>query len=96
MEDIKVLIDEEKINKRIKEIANEISNKYNDEEIILICVLKGAIYFTLELSKNIRNNSVILDFVKVKSYGNNVRETTGNIQFQLDISENIENKKINN
>ena len=94
MEDIKVLINEEKINKRIKEIANEISNNYNNEEIILICVLKGAVYFTLELSKKIKNNSVILDFVKVKSYGNNVREATGNIQFQLDVSENIENKNV--
>lgn len=94
MKNIKVLIDEERINKRIEEIANEISKKYNNEEIILVCVLKGAVYFTLELSKKIRNNSVILDFVKVKSYGNNVRESTGNIQFDLDISENIENKNV--
>ena len=94
MENIKVLIDEEKINKRIEEIADVISKKYNNEEIILICVLKGAVYFTLELSKKIKSNFVILDFVKVKSYGNNVRESTGNIQFDLDISENIENKNV--
>lgn len=94
MKDIKVLIDEERINSRIEEIGNEISNKYNNEEIILVCVLKGAVYFALELSKKIKNNSVILDFVKVKSYGNNARESTGNIQFDLDISENIENKNV--
>ena len=94
MDNIKVLIDEKKIKERIVQIGNEISNKYDNEEIILICVLKGAVYFTLELSKNIKNNSVILDFVKVKSYGNNVRESTGEIQFDLDISENIENKNV--
>lgn len=94
MKNIKVLIDEKKISKRIEEIGKEISKKYNGEEIVLVCVLKGAVYFTLELSKKIKNNSVILDFVKVKSYGNNVRESTGNIQFDLDISENIENKNV--
>ena len=94
MNNIKVLIEEEKIKDRIVQIGDEISKKYINEEIILICVLKGAVYFTLELSKNIKNNSVILDFVKVKSYGNNVRETTGEIKFDLDISENIENKNV--
>lgn len=94
MEVIKVLIDEEKVKNRIEEIANEISKKYNNEEIILVCVLKGGAYFTLELFKNIKNNNIILDFVKVKSYGNNVREATGNIQFDLDMSENIENRNV--
>ena len=94
MEDIKVLIDEEKVQKRIQEIADEISNKYGNEEVILVCILKGGAYFTLELFKKIKSNNVILDFVKIKSYGNNVRETTGNIQFDLDVSENIENKNV--
>lgn len=94
MDNIKVLINEEEINKRIEELALEISNKYNNEEIVLICVLKGAIYFTLELSKKIKNNSIILDFVKVKSYDNSVREATGNIKFNLDVSQDIENKNV--
>lgn len=94
MKDIKVLIDEERIEKRIQEIANEILNKYGDEEIILVCILKGGAYFTLELFKKIKSYNVILDFVKIKSYGNNVRETTGNIQFDLDVSQDIENKNI--
>lgn len=91
---INVLIDEEKLNKRIQELADEISNNYQNEEIVLVCILKGAVYFAIELSKKIKNNSIILDFMKVKSYGNNMRETTGNIQFNLDISENIENKNV--
>ena len=94
MEDIKVLIDEEKINKRIEELADEISKKHNNEEVVLVCVLKGAAYFTLELSKKLRFNKTIIDFVKIKSYENNVRESTGDIKFNLDISENIENKNV--
>ena len=94
MKDIKVLIDEEKIEKRIQEIADEILSKYGDKEIILVCILKGGAYFTLELFKKIKSNNVILDFVKIKSYGNNVREATGNIQFDLDVSQDIENKNV--
>lgn len=94
MEQIKVLINEEKINKRIEEIANEILENYKDEEIILVCILKGAAYFTIELSKKIKNNNVILDFMKVSSYGMNARETTGKINLSLDISQNIDGKNV--
>jgi len=95
MEKVKVLINEERISKRIEEIANEISESYNkDEEIVLVCILKGAIYFTIELSKKIKNKNVILEFMKVSSYGINARETTGKINFSLDISQNIEGKNV--
>lgn len=93
MERIKVLINEEKINERIEEIAREISENYK-EEIILVCILKGATYFTIDLSKKIKNNNVILDFMKVSSYGINARETTGKINLSLDISQNIEGKNV--
>ena len=94
MEKIKVLINEEKINKRIEEIANEISEAYKDEEIILVCILKGSVYFTIDLSKKIKNNNVIIDFMKVSSYGINARETTGKINLGLDISQDIEGKNV--
>lgn len=51
---INVLINEEKLQSRINEIANEIANDFKNEEIILICVLKGSVYFTIDLSK--KNN----------------------------------------
>lgn len=92
--DIKVLIDEEKINKRIEEIASKISSDFKDEEIILVCILKGATYFAVELSKKIKNTPVIIDFMKVSSYGINNRETTGKINFTLDISQDITNKNV--
>ena len=94
MEQIKVLIDEEKINKRIIELAKQIEYKYKGEEIILVCVLKGAAYFAVELSKRMESNKVILDFVKVKSYEGNSTNSSGNIRFDLDISQNIENKNV--
>ena len=94
VENIKVLIDEEKLNDRVKEIANQISKDYKNEEIILVCVLKGAAYFTIDLSKNIKNDNVIIEFMKVSSYGVNNRETTGKIDFTLDITQDIEGKNV--
>jgi len=94
LERIKVLINEEKLNSRIEEIANQISKEYENQEIILVCILKGAAHFTIDLSKKIKNDNVIIDFMKVSSYGINNRETTGKINFVLDISQNIEGKNV--
>ena len=76
---INVLINEEKLQSRINEIANEIANDFKNEEIILICVLKGSVYFTIDLSKKITNNSIILDFMKVSSYENGSTSSSGKI-----------------
>ena len=93
MENLNVLIDEEKLNNRIKEMAKQIENEYKNEEIVLVCILKGAVYFTVELSKNIKDSSVILDFMKVSSYGEGT-QTTGNVELKVDLSTNIENKNV--
>lgn len=94
LEKVKVLIEKEQIEKRIIELAEQISKEYNGEDITIVCVLKGAAYFALDLSKKIKNSDVIMDFVKVSSYGNNQRETTGKIDFKLDITEDIEGKNV--
>lgn len=94
LEKINVLIDEETLQNRINELAEEISNDYKNEDIILICILKGSIYFTVDLSKKITCNSIILDFMRVSSYENTATESSGKINFKLDISENIKNKNV--
>lgn len=93
LDEIKVLIDEEKLSKRIEEIAEKICKDYNNEEIVLVCILKGAVYFAVDLSKKITNSEVILDFMKVSSYGNNTK-TTGKVELKIDLSTNIENKNV--
>ena len=93
MNNINVLIDEKSLHQKIKELANEISNDYQNEEIILICILKGSVYFATALSQEIKDSSIILDFMKVSSYGSST-ESTGNIDFKLDLSENIENRNV--
>lgn len=90
---INVLINEDTIQKRINELALEISKDYKNNEIVLICILKGASYFAIDLSKKIINNDVVLDFMKVSSYGNNL-ETTGKISLNLDTSVDIKDKNV--
>ena len=91
-EKIKVLINKEQINNREKELAIQIEKDYQNKEIVMICILKGAAYFAIDLSKKIKNN-IIMDFMKVSSYGN-AKESSGNIKFALDISESIKGKDI--
>lgn len=93
LDNLKILINEQELNKRILEIAKKISKDYTNEEIILICTLKGAAYFAIDLSKRITNNDIIMDFIKVSSYGSQT-ESTGKVDLTLDISQNIENKNV--
>lgn len=91
MKKIKVLIDEEKINKRLDELAIQIMNDYKEKDLMFLCILKGSIFFTVELSKRIKNN-VQFEFVEVSSYENN--ESTGKIKLNKDITQSIEGKEV--
>lgn len=92
MENIKVLFDEKTINKRVKELAHELYKKYQDEEVVFICTLKGAVFFTCDLLKNYKGDARI-EFLRVSSYKGT--ETTGTIEMNLSISkENIMKKHV--
>ena len=65
-EKIKVLLSEEEVDSRIKQIAEKVSKDYAGKEIHLICVLKGGVFFTCELAKRI-TVPVSLDFMSVSS-----------------------------
>ncbi len=91
MLDLDVMIDEETIQKRIGEMAEEIDKCYHGENIIAICVLRGAIYFTVDLTKKMKT-PIETDFIRVSSYVGT--ESTGNIRMTLDISENIEGRDV--
>ena len=64
---IEVLISEEKLQARIKELAEEIKKDYNDSEVLFCSVLKGAIFFAVDLMKNYDGDALV-DFVRVSSY----------------------------
>ena len=91
MKKIKVLISEEKINNRLDELANQIMDEYKGKDIVFLCILKGSIFFTVELAKRIKNN-IQYEFVEVSSYENN--ESTGKVKLNKDITQSIEGKEV--
>ena len=76
-------ISEEKLDKRIREIAAEISKDYAKKEIRLVCILKGSIFYTCELAKRL-TVPVTLDFMSVSSYGSGT-ESSGDIKIKKDL-----------
>jgi hypoxanthine phosphoribosyltransferase len=77
IEDLKVLFSEEQLQKRIKELATEMNKFYNGEEVIAICVLKGAVMFATDLVKNL-NMPIKMEFIRLSSYGSSTT-TSGKV-----------------
>lgn len=67
-ETVKVMIPEEQVEERIKQLGEQISKDYAGKQIHLICVLKGGVFFMCELAKRI-SVPVSMDFMSVSSYG---------------------------
>lgn len=89
---IKVLISEEDVQKKIRELGAIISKDYEGKEIHLICVLKGGVFVTCELAKNI-TVPLSLDFMAVSSYGDE-QVSSGRVKIVKDLDEPIEGKDI--
>lgn len=91
-EKIKVLLSEEEVDARIKQIAAQISRDYAGREIHLICVLKGGVFFTCELAKRL-TIPVSLDFMSVSSYGSGTK-SSGVVKIIKDLDEPLEGKNV--
>lgn len=87
-----ILFDEETINKRVEELAEQLYKVYGDENVVFICTLKGAVFFTCDLLKKYKGNAMI-DFLRVSSYDGD--HSTGKISLNLSISEkNIKDQNV--
>lgn len=91
-EKIKVLISEEEVDARIRELGEKISKEYEGKQIHLICVLKGGVFFMCELAKRI-TVPVSMDFMCVGSYGDGTK-SSGVVRLAKDMDESIENKEV--
>ena len=58
-EHIKVLVSEEEVDKRIRELGEQISKDYAGKEVHLICVLKGGVFFMCELARKPENGTSV-------------------------------------
>ena len=77
IEELKVLFSEEQLQTRIKELACEMNKFYNGEEVIAICVLKGAVMFAVDLVKHL-DMPLQLEFIRLSSYGSSTT-TSGKV-----------------
>ena len=74
---LKILFDEKQIQERIKEIADELNKFYGQEEVIAVCVLKGAVMFAVDLVKHL-NMPLKMEFIRLSSY-NGGTTTSGKV-----------------
>lgn len=91
-EKISILISEERVDKRIAEMAQEISREFEGESVELICILKGSVFFTCELAKRM-TVPVSLDFMCVSSYGDGTK-SSGIVRISKDLDQSIEGKNV--
>lgn len=91
-EEITVLIEEEELVARVKELAEQINRDYEGKKLHLICILKGSVFFTCELAKYIKV-PVTVDFMSVSSYGNGMA-SSGSITINQDLVMGIEDREV--
>lgn len=89
----KILISEEQINYRLKELGEMINRDYKDKDnILLVGVLKGAVIFMADIIRKI-NLPVQVDFMAVSSYGAST-ESSGVVRILKDLEEDVEGKHL--
>jgi hypoxanthine phosphoribosyltransferase len=91
-EKIRVLLSEDKVNKRIREVAQQINKDYAGKEIHLICILKGGAMFMCELARRI-SIPVSFDFMSVSSYGAGTT-SSGVVRILKDLDEDLKDKEV--
>ena len=90
MEKIKVLITEDEIQARIKALAAQMNEYYGNEEVYIICALKGAVIFAADLVRHLEM-PVKMEFIRLSSYGG-TKTSSGKVN-AVDISLPDLNKK---
>ncbi len=91
-DDIKeIFVTEEQIQKKVKEIASDLSVKYADKNPIVICVLKGAAMFMFDIVKNM-DIPLEVDFISVSSYFGT--ESQGVVKLSKDLDASITDRDI--
>jgi hypoxanthine phosphoribosyltransferase len=87
-----VLIDEGSLQSRIAELGDEVSRDYAGRDLLLIGVLKGAVFFMSDLMRNLTIPCEI-DFMAISSYGDST-DSSGVVRILKDLDINIEGRDV--
>ena len=89
---ISVLISEEEVDAKMRQLGEQISKEYEGEAVHLVCILKGIVFITCELAKRI-TVPVTMDFMSISSYGDGTK-SSGVVKLAKDLDETIEGKNV--
>ena len=87
-----VLIDEDRLQERIRELGRELSSDYAGRELLLVGVLKGAVFFMADLMRSVSVPCEI-DFMAISSYGA-ATDSSGVVRILKDLDINIEGRHV--
>ncbi len=87
-----ILLSEEEIEAKVKELGERISEDYQDRELVIVGVLRGAFLFLSDLIRHIKV-PISVDFVAISSYGG-YTESSGVVKIVKDLDESIEGRHI--
>lgn len=88
-----ILIEEQEIQKRVAELGMRISRDYQDDDLLLVCILRGGVIFLSDLMRHITIPHH-LDFMAVSSYGVGARSSSGQPRISLDLNTDIRNRNV--
>lgn len=88
----RILISKEEITKRLKEVAEQISEDYKGKDVLFVCVLRGAFIFFADLVRQVKCRPEV-DFISVSSYGAGI-SSSGEVKMIKDLSGPIANKHV--
>lgn len=87
-----VLLTEEQIQQRVRELAEQISADYRGKDLLLVCILKGGVLFLTDLMRQLDIPHAI-DFMAISSYGAGT-ESSGVVRILMDLNTSIEGKNV--
>ncbi len=88
----RILLSEDEIFHRVQQLGRQISDDYKDQELLIVCVLKGAVIFVSDLLRNI-DVPVELDFVQLSSYGDGT-ESSGSVSLVQSLNMDIQGRNV--
>jgi hypoxanthine phosphoribosyltransferase len=87
------LISSQQLQSRVAELAAEISRDYAGADLLLLCILRGAVIFLSDLMRCLTIPHAV-DFMAVSSYGIGARTTTGQVRITLDLMASIAGRDV--
>ncbi len=92
VDELSPVITEENINRRVAEIGSAITREYQDKDLVIIGILKGAFIFMADLVRKI-DLPIEVDFVRLQSYGSGM-ESSGQVTITKDVELSLKDKHV--